>query len=101
MRTIRNLKFERVGTCDQVFEGNLRIPGAKPSSTPAVVFRPLPSPYANPGGEAFEYTRGRFAPPLSMRVYRDHSFSGDETNQDYRYGFFLMAVSPQGKALLS
>ncbi len=25
---------------------------------------PLPSPYANPGGEAFEYARRRFAPPL-------------------------------------
>ena len=36
-----------------------------------------------------------------MRVYRDHSFSGDETNQDYRYGFFgCTSVSCKGFFLM-
>jgi hypothetical protein len=41
------------------------------------------------GGEAFEYTRGRFAFPFFMRVYRDHSFPGDETNPDNRMDFWM------------
>ena len=91
-------------SAEQVFEGNLRSSegrrpeseskslicepaGAKPSITPAVVSRPLPSPlrespqgrslrvhppsfcapfppYASPRGEAFEYAHRRFAPPF-------------------------------------
>ena len=58
-------------------------------------------PYASPVGEAFEYTRSCIAPPFSsgvlregadllFRVYMDHSFSGDETNQDCRYGFLVV-----------
>ena len=31
---------------------------------------PLPSPYANPRGEAFAYIRGRFSPPFFWRVGR-------------------------------
>ena len=45
-------------------------------------------PLREPGGEAFEYTRRRFAPPFFFGCTGPLFFS-DETNQDYRMDFWM------------
>ncbi len=82
--------------CDQIFDLRLRASheihekgdrgGAKPSSTPAVVYRPpSPPPLREPRGEAFEHVRGRLSLPFFFFFgCTGTTFFSDETNPDYR-----------------
>jgi len=53
------------------------------------------------GGEAFEYIRRRFSPPFPANRIKFVQAGFFGCTSISCMGFFLMAVSPQGKALLS